>query len=71
MTAHNIANHHIYQKQSIQKDINDRNLIHKEQKVCCRGSKVCKGQLLITKAILQESKNKKKNACLDRLSERF
>jgi hypothetical protein len=71
MTAHNIENHHICQKQRIQKDINESNLIHKEQEGCCGGPKGCKGQLLITKAILQESKSQKKNVCMGRLSERF
>jgi hypothetical protein len=61
MTVHNIEHHYIYQKQRIQKDINDRNLIHREQKGCCRGSKACKVQLLITKAILEENKSEKKN----------
>ena len=32
----------------------------KEQKVCCRGSKGCKDQLLMTKPILQECKSRKK-----------
>ena len=36
----------------------------KEQKGCCRGSKGCKDQLLTTKAILPECKNRKKNICL-------
>jgi hypothetical protein len=39
----------------------DENLIPKEQKGCYRGSKGCKDQLLISKAILQECKRKKKN----------
>jgi hypothetical protein len=39
----------------------DKNLMPKEQKGCCRGSKGCKDQLLISKAILQECKHKKKN----------
>jgi len=33
----------------------------KEQKGCCRGSKRCKDQLLISKTILQECKSRKKN----------
>jgi hypothetical protein len=41
----------------------DRNLIPKEKKGCCRGSKGCKDQLLIAKAILQECKSRKKNVC--------
>jgi len=43
-----------------QKYMDDENLIPKEQKGCCRGSKGCKNQLLISKAILQECKCKKK-----------
>jgi hypothetical protein len=35
-------------------------LMPKEQKGCCRGSKACKDQLLISKAILQECKSGKK-----------
>ena len=41
--------------------IDDENLIPKEQKGCYRGSKECKGQLLISKAKLQECKSRKKN----------
>ena len=44
----------------IQKYIDYKNLIPKEQKGCCKGSKECKDQLLITKAILQECKGRKK-----------
>jgi len=37
----------------------------KKQKVCCfRRSKGCKDQLLISKAILQECKSRKKNLCV-------
>jgi hypothetical protein len=36
----------------------------KEQKWYCRESKGSKGQLLISKAILQECKSRKKNLCL-------
>jgi hypothetical protein len=36
----------------------------KEQKWCCRGSKRCIAQLLISKAILQKCKSKKKNICM-------
>jgi len=36
----------------------------KEQKGCCRGSKGCKDQLLISRAILHEHKNRKKNVCM-------
>ena len=64
MTAGNKENHHIYQKQRTQKDINEKILILKEQKGWHRGSKGCKSQLLITKAILQEIKSKKKNGCM-------
>ena len=45
----------------IQKYMDDKNLIPKEQKGCYRGSKGCKDQLLISKAILQECKLRKKN----------
>jgi hypothetical protein len=41
--------------------MDDENLIPKEQNGCYRGSKGCKGQLLISKAILQECKRSKKN----------
>jgi hypothetical protein len=41
--------------------MDDENLIPKEQKGCCKVSKGCKDQLLISKAILQECKRKKKN----------
>jgi hypothetical protein len=44
----------------MQKYMDDENLIPKEQKECCRGSKECKDQLLISKSILQECKRKKK-----------
>jgi hypothetical protein len=36
----------------------------KEQKGYCSGSKGCKDQLLISKAILQECKRRKKNLCM-------
>jgi hypothetical protein len=48
----------------MQKYIEDENLIPKEQKGCCSGSKGCKDQLLISKAILQECKGRKKNLCM-------
>jgi hypothetical protein len=48
----------------MQKYTEDENLIPKEQKGCCRGSKKYKDQLLILKAILQECKRRKKNLCL-------
>jgi hypothetical protein len=41
--------------------MNDENLIPKEQKGCCSGTKGCKDQLLISKAMLQEFKRRKKN----------
>ena len=41
--------------------MDDENLIPKEQKGCYRGSKGCKDQLPISKAILQECKRRKKN----------
>jgi hypothetical protein len=44
----------------------------KEQKECCRGSKGCKDQLLISKAKLQECKSKKQlEYGIDLLSETF
>jgi len=42
------------------KYMEDENLMPKEQKGCCRGSKGCKDQLIISKAILQECKRRKK-----------
>jgi hypothetical protein len=48
----------------MQKYIDDQNLMPKEQKGCCRGSKGCRVQLLISKAILQECKGTKKNLCM-------
>ena len=47
-----------------QKHIEDETLKRKEQKGCCRGPKGCKYQLLISKAILQECKRRKKNLCM-------
>ena len=44
----------------MQKYMDDENLIPKEQKGRYRGSKGCKDQLLIPKAILQECKRRKK-----------
>jgi hypothetical protein len=35
------------------------NLLPKEQKGCCNGTKGCKDQLLISKAILRECKGRK------------
>jgi len=48
----------------MQKYMEDENLMPKDQKGCCRRSKGCKDQLLISKAILQECKCKKKNLCM-------
>jgi hypothetical protein len=39
-------------------------LMPKEQKGCSRGSKGCKDHLLISKAILQECKSRKKSLCM-------
>jgi hypothetical protein len=44
----------------MQRYIEDQNLMPKRQKGCCRGSKGCKDQLLISKAILQKCKRRKK-----------
>ena len=40
------------------------NLMPKDQKECFSGSKGCKDKLLISKAILQECKSRKKNLCV-------
>ena len=48
----------------MQKYMGDENLMPKEQKWCCSGSKGCKDQLLISKAILQECKRRNKNSCM-------
>jgi hypothetical protein len=48
----------------MQKYMDDENLMPKEQKGCCSGSKGYKDQLLISKAILQECKRRKKNLCM-------
>jgi len=48
----------------MQKYIDDENLMPKEQKGCCSGSKGCKDQLLISKAILQECKRREKKLCM-------
>jgi hypothetical protein len=48
----------------MQKYIHDINLMPKEQKRCCRGSKGCKDHLLISKAILLECKSRKKSLCM-------
>jgi hypothetical protein len=44
----------------MQKYMDDENLIPREQKGGCSGSKGCKDHLLLSKAILQECKCKKK-----------
>jgi hypothetical protein len=38
----------------------NENLLPKEQKECCIGTKGCKDQLLISKVILRECKSRKK-----------
>jgi hypothetical protein len=48
----------------MQKYMEDKSLTRKEQKGCCRGSKGCKDQLLISKTILQECKRRKNNLCM-------
>jgi hypothetical protein len=45
----------------MQKYMEDKSLTRKEQKGFCRGSKGCKDQLLISKAILQACKRRKEN----------
>jgi len=44
----------------------DKNHMPKEQKGCCRGSKGCKDQLQLFKAILQECKSRRKAFCMAR-----
>jgi len=44
----------------MQKYLDKEYLIPKEQKGCCSGLKGCKDQLLISKAILEECKRRKK-----------
>jgi hypothetical protein len=44
----------------LQKYMDDENLLPKEQKGGCSGTKGCKDQLLLSKAIVQECKRKKK-----------
>jgi hypothetical protein len=48
----------------MQKYTENENLMPKEQKGCCRVSKGCKDQLLISKAILQECKRRNKILCM-------
>ena len=38
--------------------------MNKEEKGCCRGLKECNYQILISKAMLQECKGRKKNLCV-------
>jgi len=45
----------------MQKYMDNENLLPKEQKGCSRGTKGCKDQLLISKVILRECKNRKKS----------
>jgi hypothetical protein len=53
--------HYIYHEQAYAKIyMDDENLIPKEQKGCCSGSKGYKDKLLISKAVLQECKRRKK-----------
>ena len=40
--------------------MDDNNLLRKEQKGCCKGTKGCKDHLLLPKAIVQDCKRKKK-----------
>jgi hypothetical protein len=44
----------------MQKYIDNENLLPKERKGCSRGTKGCKDQILISKAILRECKSRKK-----------
>ena len=48
----------------MKKYMEDKNVMPKEPKGCCRESKRCKDQLLISKAIIQECKRTKKNLCM-------
>jgi hypothetical protein len=48
----------------MQQYMDGEKLIPKEQKGCRRGTKGCKDQLLISKAILQECKRRKKNVSM-------
>ena len=45
----------------LQKYMDNENLLPKEQKGCSSGTKGCKDQLLISKAILRECKSRKKS----------
>jgi len=51
----------------MQKYVDDENLMSKEQRGCCSGSKGCKDQLIISKAILQERKSREKLLCMARI----
>jgi hypothetical protein len=48
----------------MEKCINDKNLMPKEQKVCCIRPKECKDQLILFKAILREDQRRKKHLCM-------
>jgi hypothetical protein len=49
----------------MQQYMDGENLIPKEQKGCSSGTKGSKDQLLISKAILQECKSRKKNLSME------
>jgi len=55
----------------MQKYMDDENLMPKEQKRCCSGSKGCKNQLVISKTILEECKRREKIWLWRGLSESF
>jgi hypothetical protein len=63
MLAHHIQNYYIYISKQTQTYTDDRYFMPKEQKGCCRASKGCKDQLLISNAISEECKSSKKNVC--------
>ena len=48
----------------MQNYVDDKNQMPKEQKGRCRGSKGCKDQLKVFKAILQECKSRRKALCM-------
>ena len=60
LSVYNIQTYDIYYKQAYTKYMDDENLMAKEQEGCCSRSKGCKDQMLISKAILQECKRRKK-----------
>ena len=41
--------------------MDDKKLLPKEQRGCCRGTKGCKDHLLLSKALVQDCKRKKRN----------